>query len=254
MVGTAPGRSRTLAVWHMAQLMPTLGKPIVTFESPIGISWPVGASTPTAAYPPGCGTYSGKMRGSTSQIQYGTPSRSSVPTDPYRKCSSSEAKYGAGSRLKNFTYAMPAARAASTITAASRKRRRGLASSPVNRLEIEESVTVSIKQPLERPAAEAPSASRHGVRGPVRLGPALAACGKREQNHFRHEEDEIHGAEHAVIGRLREKEGYAGEPRSDCQPGDCPEADRIESRRNIERAQQDQQPGREPRPHQRRRR
>src|SRR5215218_7701477 len=231
--------------------MPTLGNPIVTFESPIGISWPVGASTPTAAYPPGCGTYSGKMRGSTSQIQYGTPSRSSVPTDPYRKCSSSEAKYGAGSRLKNFTYAMPAARAASTIAAASRKRRRGLASSLVNRPEIEESVTVSIKQPLERPAAEAASASRRDVRRLVRVGLALAAGGERQQNRFRHEEDEIDGAEHAVVGRLREKERHAGEPRSDRQPGDCPEADRIESRRNIERAQQHQQPGREPRPHQR---
>src|SRR5918995_3341138 len=176
MVGTAPGRSRTLAVWHMAQLMPTLGKPIVTLERPIGISGPVGASTPTAAYPPGCGTYSGKIRGSTSQIQYGTPSCSSVPTEPYRKCSSSDAKYGAGSRRKNFTYASPAARPASTIAAASRNRRNGLASRRVNRLEIAESVTVSIQHPWDgaRPAGASPS--RRGVGGPARLALVVLAA------------------------------------------------------------------------------
>ena len=34
------GRARKLAEWHTAQLMPTRGKPTVTFEKPIGISWP----------------------------------------------------------------------------------------------------------------------------------------------------------------------------------------------------------------------
>ena len=90
-------------MWHIAQLIATRGNPIVTFERPIGISWPSFDRMPAAAYPPGPGRYSGKMRGSTSQIQYGMPCSPSVPTDPNRKCSSSDAKYGAGSSRKNFT-------------------------------------------------------------------------------------------------------------------------------------------------------
>ena len=69
--------------------------------------------------PPGRGRYSGKTRGSTSQIQYGTPCSASVPVDPKRKCSSSDAKYGAGSSRKNFTYVTPP-RIGPTTTTASR--------------------------------------------------------------------------------------------------------------------------------------
>src|SRR6187551_1474944 len=64
-----PGVVLTLVTWQIAQLMATRGKPTVTFDRPTGISRPGDDCTPSDAHPPGSGRYSGKIRGSTSQIQ-----------------------------------------------------------------------------------------------------------------------------------------------------------------------------------------
>src|SRR5688572_5004600 len=60
---------RYTAVWHTAQLLATLGKPIVFLVKPTGSSCPSSQATPSAAYPPGLGRYSGNIRGNTMKIQ-----------------------------------------------------------------------------------------------------------------------------------------------------------------------------------------
>ena len=87
-MGAAPALVRTLAVWQNAQLTPTRETPqIVFFENPIGRSCPGSQIIPSAPYPP-AGSLSANIRGRTCQIQYGMPSWSSLPIDPYLNCSS----------------------------------------------------------------------------------------------------------------------------------------------------------------------
>jgi hypothetical protein len=84
-------------VWQNAQLTAMRSAPRTAFfEKPIGNSRPGSQITPSDAYPPGPGSLSANIRGSTCQIQYGSPSSASMPTEPYLKCSTAEDASRAG--------------------------------------------------------------------------------------------------------------------------------------------------------------
>src|SRR4026209_1729026 len=166
----------------MAQLMPTRSNPMRTFERPTGISCPSFESIPSAAYPPGAGRYPGKSRGSTSQIQYGMPSVSSVPIDPNRKCSSSEAKNGAGSVRKKCVHvnSPPTSRTTAAMAAIG-----------ASRLSL-----------LER--AICCSSSVMGIK---------LSEGQRQQHRLRDEEHQVEVTEHVIFARLESnEEDHAREP------------------------------------------
>src|SRR5688572_2762321 len=105
-------------VWQEAQLFATRGKPITFFVKPIGSSCPCSHATPSDAKPPGPGSFSGNMRGSTKKIQYGIPASCSAPMEPYLKRISGVAvtQSGCGSSRKNLYQPMAPPTTARTTT------------------------------------------------------------------------------------------------------------------------------------------
>jgi hypothetical protein len=82
----APGASRYAPAWHVAQFNPTRGIQSSLLVAPIGRSLDaVSYVKPTRSQPvPGrVGSLSAKTSGRTLHTQYGTPTVSSVPIDPY---------------------------------------------------------------------------------------------------------------------------------------------------------------------------
>src|SRR5437868_176833 len=88
---------------------------MVILENPIGRSLPVSQLKPNDMLPVGPGSLSAKTRGSTYMIQYGIPTDSSAPTDPYRKRSSALI-CGCGTTRKKLYQANHARSASSTST------------------------------------------------------------------------------------------------------------------------------------------